>query len=71
MSKTFRCKRSGNTVTFHLDGDIEGMLKHEGYEEVVDAQTTKTIKAESTKAPTKEVLKLKKREQAVPAFLQE
>lgn len=44
------------------------MLKHEGYEEV-NAQTAETVKTEPTKAPTKEVLKLKKN--AVPAFLQE
>ena len=31
---TFRCKRSGNTVSFKLPGDIESMRKHEGYEEV-------------------------------------
>ena len=34
---TFRCKRSGNTVSFANDGDIESMRKHEGYEEVKDA----------------------------------
>jgi hypothetical protein len=33
---TFRCKRSGNTVSFSLEGDIEGMRKHEGYEEIKD-----------------------------------
>jgi hypothetical protein len=68
MSKTFRCKRSGNCVTFHLEGDIQGMLKHEGYEEV-NVEAAETVKTEPTKAPTKEVLKLKKN--AVPAFLQE
>ncbi len=31
---TFRCKRSGNTVSFKLQGDIDGMRKHEGYEEI-------------------------------------
>ena len=63
MSKTFRCKRSGNCVTFHLEGDIQGMLKHEGYEEV-NVEAAETVKTEPTKA-----LKLKKN--AVPAFLQE
>ena len=71
MSKTFRCKRSGNTVTFHLEGDIESMKNHEGYEEVKDVETTKAVQTESTKAPTKEVLKIKKRELNVPSFLQE
>lgn len=69
MSKTFRCKRSGNKITFHLEGDIASMKGHEGYEEVQDAETAKTVQTEPTKAPTKEVLKLKKRD--VPAFLQE
>jgi hypothetical protein len=46
MYVTFRCKRSGNTVSFNLDHDIQGMRKHEGYEEVKDE-----IKAES---PTEE-----------------
>jgi len=54
---TFRCKRSGNTVSFINDGDIEGLRKHEGYTEVKDAQTTETIQTESSKASTKEVLK--------------
>ena len=33
----FKCKRSGNYVSFTLEGDIAGMRKHEGYEEVIDA----------------------------------
>lgn len=36
MKVTFRCKRSGNTVSFINDGDIQGMRKHEGYEEVIE-----------------------------------
>ena len=36
MSATFRCKRSGNTVTFSNENDIEGMRKHEGYDEVIE-----------------------------------
>lgn len=31
---TFRCKRSGNTVSFTNENDIAGLRKHEGYEEV-------------------------------------
>lgn len=31
---TFRCKRSGNTVSFTNENDIAGMRKHEGYDEV-------------------------------------
>ncbi len=30
----FRCKRSGNVVSFTNENDISGMRKHEGYEEV-------------------------------------
>jgi hypothetical protein len=30
----FRCKRSGNFVSFSNPNDIEGLRKHEGYEEV-------------------------------------
>lgn len=33
--KTFRCKRSGNTVSFTNENDIAGLRKHEGYEEVI------------------------------------
>lgn len=35
---TFRCKRSGNTVSFTLPQDIEGLRKHEGYEEVIETE---------------------------------
>lgn len=30
----FRCKRSGNLVSFINEGDIQGLRAHEGYEEV-------------------------------------
>ena len=33
---TFRCKRSGNTVSFTLPADIEGLRKHEGYVEILE-----------------------------------
>lgn len=33
---TFRCKRSGNLVSFINEGDIQGLRKHEGYEEVFE-----------------------------------
>ncbi len=32
----FRCKRSGNTVSFTSEDDVKAMRQHEGYEEVVD-----------------------------------
>ena len=69
MSKTFRCKRSGNTVTFHLEGDIAGLLKHEGYEEVKDAEATKAVQTESPEAPSKEVLKIRRKSAPIPEFL--
>ena len=69
MSKTFRCKRSGNTVTFHLEGDIAGLLKHEGYEEVKDVEATKAIQAKSAEAPSKEVLKVRRKSAPIPEFL--
>lgn len=59
----FRCKRSGNTVTFRFENDIESMRKHEGYEEVKDE---KEIRQETPK----EVLKLK-RKANLPDFLKE
>lgn len=34
MSTVFKCKRSGNYVTFTLEGDIAGMRNHEGYIEM-------------------------------------
>lgn len=33
---TFRCKRSGNLVSFTAPEDIDGLRKHEGYEEVIE-----------------------------------
>ena len=36
MKATFRCKRSGNTVSFINADDIAGLRKHEGYEELTD-----------------------------------
>lgn len=69
MSKTFRCKRSGNTVTFHLEGDIAGLLKHEGYEEVKDVEATETIQAKSPETSSKEVLKVRRKSAPIPEFL--
>lgn len=71
MNKTiFKCKRSGNTVSFTNENDISGMRKHEGYTEVKNAETTEAVKIESQQAPTKKVLKLKPKVE-IPAFLQE
>jgi hypothetical protein len=38
MQVVFRCKRSGNTVSFSLPADIDGLRKHEGYEEVKEIE---------------------------------
>jgi hypothetical protein len=46
------------------------MRRHEGYTEVLDVETNKTIEVESPKATTKEVLKLKRKAE-VPSFLEE
>jgi hypothetical protein len=33
---TFRCKATGNTVTFTLQHDIDAMIGHDAYEEVTE-----------------------------------
>ena len=65
---TFRCKRSGNLVSFVNQGDIDGLRKHEGYTEVIDHGDKEEIQASP-----KEVLGLKRGrpKAAMPAFLQE
>ena len=35
MAATFKCKNTGNTVTFRDDVDIVGMRMHPEYEEVL------------------------------------
>ena len=71
----FKCIRSGNLVSFTLQGDIDGMRKHEGYKEVLDVEAPKTIQAVSVSTPDKEVLTLKSgrsmKSTKVPSFLQE
>lgn len=68
----FKCKRSGNTVSFTKEGDIDAMRKHEGYEEVKNAETPKTIEAEPQQASTQEVLKKRSgKPPKVPSFLQD
>lgn len=52
MRVTFRCKRSGNTVSFASQSDIESMRKLEHYEEVKDeeARTEKADAEESAES---------------------
>ena len=66
---TFRCIRSGNTVSFTNENDIKGLREHEGYVEVEDVETAKTVQIEPPKETSKEVLKLK-RKATVPSFLE-
>ena len=40
---TFRCIRSGNTVSFIHDHDIEQMRKHEGYVELKDESAVQIV----------------------------
>ena len=68
-SITFRCKRSGNLVSFSLEGDIAGLRKHEGYEEVKDE-----VQEVQVEAPAKEVLKRPGRpkkvaDESLPSFM--
>ena len=39
MKVTFRCKRSGNTVSFTSQIDIDSLRSHEGYEELKEEIT--------------------------------
>ena len=67
---TFRCIRSGNTVSFTNENDIKGLREHEGYVEVKDVETAKTVQIEPPKETSEKVLKLKPKA-VIPAFLQE
>ncbi len=51
MKVSFRCKRSGNVVSFTNENDIEQLRKHEGYEEVKDQS------AVPTEQPSQDTLK--------------
>ena len=62
---TFKCKRSGNTVSFNNEDDIFQMRKHEEYTEVLNERPRTERIAEEEKAgkdaDEKEVLISKKR----------
>jgi hypothetical protein len=66
---TFRCVRSGNTVSFSNENDIAALRIHQSYIEVKDDQANQTVQSEPQKAPSKEVLKIKRKPE-VPAFLE-
>lgn len=59
---TFRCKRSGNTVSFVNEGDIKGLRAHEGYTEVIDnVEAPETIENQPWSSPIQEVLTVKRK----------
>jgi hypothetical protein len=49
---TFRCKATGNTVTFTLPHDIESMEGHDAYEEVFEDEEVED-EEEVVKTPVK------------------
>ena len=46
MSVTFKCNRSGQTVTFEMEHDIESMRKHPEYTEVVFSDKEQSLPKE-------------------------
>lgn len=54
---TFRCKRSGNLVSFTNENDIRGLRMHEGYEEVLEVPVVKPVEREVVYEEVKEVQK--------------
>ncbi len=54
MQVAFRCKRSGNIVKFSLEGDIASLRKHEGYEEVKEAEQP-VVEPVQVEAPKKKM----------------
>lgn len=50
---TFRCKASGNTVSFSSEDDISSMRKETGYEEITDV-----VQEIQREAPAKEVKRM-------------
>ena len=43
MSVTFKCNRSGQTVTFEMEHDIESMRKHPDYTELRSSGEVKEV----------------------------
>ena len=50
---TFRCKATGNTVTFTLQHDIDAMEGHDAYEEVLEDEEEQEETEEVTETPVK------------------
>ena len=58
---TFRCKATGNTVTFTLQHDIDSMIGHDGYEEITeDGEVIEYEEVEDTSIPLTAPVGLKK-----------
>ena len=66
MSVTFRCKRSGNTVSFTNQDDIDGLRKHEGYDEVFENENVPTKEVEITAENSKEEVLTEKKKSGRP-----
>ena len=61
MKVTFRCKRSGNTVSFTNEEDIRGLRAHEGYTEVLSNE-------KEDRKETPETVLTNRRRKAVSVF---
>jgi hypothetical protein len=58
---TFRCKASGNLVTFTLQHDIDSMAGHDAYEEVTeDGEVIEHEEVEDTSIPLTAAVGVKK-----------
>lgn len=58
---TFRCKATGNTVTFTLQHDIDAMVGHDAYEEVTeDGEVVEYEEAEDHSIPLTAAVGVKK-----------
>jgi len=58
MEIIFKCKRSGNTVSFTNENDIAGLRSHDGYEEIKDEEKIEKVNKTHEK---RQVLKAKRK----------
>jgi len=61
MKVTFRCKQSGNTVSFSDPTDIKSMRKETHYEEIKDEAQETNANENADKKTSQEVLKRRSR----------
>jgi hypothetical protein len=52
----FRCKRSGNSVSFSNEDDIRQMRSHESYEEIKDETDARSDEVQRQEASETQVL---------------